>query len=51
MMCLRHAATLARQLVPNPHSVHLGMKEDLDSCWCDILHHLDHEVEEEHSKK
>ena len=28
--------------VPNPHSLHLGMKEDLDSCWCDILHHTDH---------
>ena len=35
-------ANTAHNWVPNPHSVHLGMKEDLDSCWCDILHHTDH---------
>jgi len=35
-------ANTAHNWVPNPHSIHLGMKEDLDSCWCDILHHTDH---------
>jgi glycosyltransferase involved in cell wall biosynthesis len=26
----------------NPNSVHIGMKENLDTCWCDILNHTDH---------
>ena len=25
----------------NPNSVHLGMKEDLDNCWCDIVQSCD----------
>ena len=27
----------AHNLMPNPNSIHLGMEEDLDNCWCDIL--------------
>lgn len=27
---------------PNPNSKHLGMTENLDNCWCDIIQHVDH---------
>jgi len=26
----------------NPNTTHLGMKEDLDNCWCDICIHTNH---------
>ena len=26
----------------NPNSQHLGMKNNLDNCWCDIVDHIDH---------
>jgi len=26
----------------NPYNTHGGMKEDLDTCWCDICNHTDH---------
>lgn len=26
----------------NTNSQHLGMEEDLDTCWCDIVDHVDH---------
>lgn len=26
----------------NPNTIHLGMKEDLDNCWCDICIHTNH---------
>ena len=26
----------------NPNTQHLGMEEDLDDCWCDIVNHVDH---------
>lgn len=32
----------AHNWIVNPKSVHLGMEEDLDYCWCDILDHVDH---------
>lgn len=32
----------AHNWIFNPNSIHLGMDEDLDCCWCDILHHVDH---------
>ena len=32
----------AHNWIVNPNSIHLGMKEDLDDCWCDILDHVDH---------
>ena len=31
----------AHNLMPNPNSIHLGMEEDLDNCWCDILDNVD----------
>ncbi len=31
----------AHNLTLNPNSVHLGMEEDLDNCWCDILDNVD----------
>ena len=31
----------AHNLMPNPNSIHLGMEEDLDDCWCDILDNVD----------
>ena len=30
-------ARTAHNYRANPNSVHLGMKEDLDNCWCDIV--------------
>ena len=30
-------ARTAHNYKANPNSVHLGMKEDLDNCWCDIV--------------
>ena len=32
----------AHNWVFNPNSVHLGMENNLDNCWCDILDHVDH---------
>ena len=32
----------AHNWIFNPNSKHLGMEEDLDDCWCDILEHVDH---------
>ena len=32
----------AHNWVFNPNSVHLGMEDNLDNCWCDILDHVDH---------
>lgn len=32
----------AHNWILNPNSKHLGMKEDLDDCWCDIVEHVDH---------
>jgi glycosyltransferase involved in cell wall biosynthesis len=26
----------------NSNSIHLGMEENLDNCWCDIVNHVDH---------
>jgi len=34
-------ARTAHNYQANPNSVHLGMKEDLDNCWCDILQSCD----------
>ncbi len=34
-------ARTAHNLMPNPNSRHLGMEEDLDNCWCDILDNVD----------
>ncbi len=35
-------ARTAHNWVRNPYSKHYGMKEDLDTCWCDIVLHTDH---------
>ena len=35
------SARAAHNLMPNPNSKHLNMKEDLDNCWCDILDNVD----------
>ena len=35
-------ANTAHNWVFNSNSKHLGMKNDLDNCWCDILDHVDH---------
>lgn len=35
-------AQTAHNWIFNPNSVHLGMEEDLDNCWCDIVEHVDH---------
>ena len=32
----------AHNWIFNPNTVHLGMENNLDDCWCDILHHVDH---------
>ena len=32
----------AHNWVFNPNTIHLGMEDNLDDCWCDILHHVDH---------
>lgn len=32
----------AHNWIANPNSKHLGMSEDLDGCWCDIIEHVDH---------
>jgi len=34
-------ARTAHNYVLNPNSVHLGMEENLDNCWCDILQSCD----------
>ena len=34
-------ARTAHNFVGNPHSLHIGMKEDLDTCWCDIVQSCD----------
>jgi glycosyltransferase involved in cell wall biosynthesis len=26
----------------NPNSIHLGMMQNLNNCWCDIINHVDH---------
>ena len=35
-------ARTAHNWVKNPNSIHYGMKEDLDNCWCDVVLHTDH---------
>ena len=35
-------ANTAHNWVFNESSRHIGMKNDLDNCWCDILDHVDH---------
>ena len=35
-------ARLSHNWIFNPNTQHLGMKEDLDTCWCDIVDHVDH---------
>ena len=35
-------ARLAHNWIFNPNTQHLGMKENLDTCWCDIVEHVDH---------
>lgn len=35
-------AQTAHNWIFNPNSIHLGMEEDLDNCWCDIVEHVDH---------
>tara|TARA_R110000824_G_scaffold270034_2_gene458502 strand:+ start:630 stop:1436 length:807 start_codon:yes stop_codon:yes gene_type:complete len=35
-------ARTAHNWIFNPNSVHIGMQENLDSCWCDICLHVDH---------
>tara|TARA_B100000287_G_scaffold149165_1_gene140877 strand:+ start:188 stop:1000 length:813 start_codon:yes stop_codon:yes gene_type:complete len=35
-------ANTAHNWIFNTNSTHLGMKEDLDTCWCDIIDHIDH---------
>ena len=35
-------ANTAHNWVFNSNSKHLGMENDLDNCWCDILDHVDH---------
>ena len=35
-------ARTAHNWIFNPDTQHLGMDEDLDYCWCDILTHVDH---------
>ena len=32
----------AHNWIFNPNTKHLGMKENLDNCWCDICTHTDH---------
>jgi len=32
----------AHNWISNPNSKHLGMIDDLDDCWCDIVDHVDH---------
>ena len=39
-------ARTAHNWVRNPHSKHYGMKEDLNTCWCDIVLHTDHAQKE-----
>ena len=34
-------ARTAHNLILNPNSTHLGMKDNLDNCWCDILDNVD----------
>lgn len=36
------SANCSHNWIFNPQSKHLGMKENLDSCWCDIINHIDH---------
>jgi glycosyltransferase involved in cell wall biosynthesis len=36
------SANCAHNWQSNPNSKHLGMVENLDNCWCDILNHVDH---------
>jgi|LakMenEpi03Aug12_release.lakeMendotaPanAssembly.Ray.scaffolds.fasta_scaffold37054_8 glycosyltransferase involved in cell wall biosynthesis len=36
------SSNCAHNWVFNPNSKHLGMEEDLDNCWCDIIQHVDH---------
>lgn len=35
-------ARCAHNWIFNSNTQHLGMKEDLDNCWCDIIDHVDH---------
>ena len=34
-------ARTAHNLILNPNSTHLGTKDNLDNCWCDILDNVD----------
>jgi glycosyltransferase involved in cell wall biosynthesis len=36
------SANCAHNWVSNPNSKHLGMEENLNNCWCDIIQHVDH---------
>ncbi len=35
-------ANTAHNWIFNTNSTHLGMEENLDTCWCDIIDHVDH---------
>ena len=35
-------ANTAHNWVYNENSTHIGMEENLDNCWCDIIDHVDH---------
>ena len=35
-------ARMSHNWIFNPNSQHLGMKTNLDTCWCDIIDHVDH---------
>ena len=35
-------ARMSHNWIFNPNTQHLNMKENLDTCWCDIVDHVDH---------